>query len=183
MTRADGFALAMCLLLLMLCTILAVAGFTAAFVELRIAGNVEERDRAFQAAQYGIEQALRAPAVSTALTTIAPLQVPAAGAPIAVPGTSGEAYAYRLYYAGSTPSGLPPLHTAASMTAFHFIAEVTGYSARRGASRQVQSFKVLRPATWQAGPVDATCAAGNTGCVALPLPRPLRTSWVEMEAE
>ena len=71
MTRKKGFALATCLLLLSVFAILAVAGFTAALVELRIAGNVQERHRAFQAAEYGIGQALQAPAIGTALTTAA----------------------------------------------------------------------------------------------------------------
>lgn len=183
MTRTKGFALATCLLLLTVFAILAVAGFTAALVELRIASNVQERDRAFQAAEYGIAQALRAPAIGTALTTAAPLTEPPDGGTAALPDDSPDSYAYRLYYAGSSPSGLPPAHPAAAMTAFHFIIEATGVSARRGNSRQVQSFKVLRPPEWTAGPADATCDPADPGCIALPVPGPRRTSWVEAEAE
>jgi hypothetical protein len=183
MNRAHGFALASCLLLLTVLAILAVAGFTAALVEMRIAANVAERDRAFQAAEFGIEQALQAPVIATTHTTVAPLLEPAGGGSAAVPGATADTYTNRLYFAGSTPSGLPPAHPAASLTAFHFVIEATGTSARRASSRLVQSFKVLRPAGWVSGPADATCAAGDPACVVAPMPAPVRTSWVEAEAE
>jgi hypothetical protein len=183
MTHTKGFALATCLLLLAVFAIVAAAGFTAALVELRIASNVQERDRAFQAAEYGIGQALQAPAIGTALTTAAPLIVPPEGGTTALPDDSPDSYSYRLYYAGSTPSGLPPAHPAAAMTAFHFIIEATGISARGGTSRQVQSFKVRRPPAWMAGPADATCEPADPACMALPVPAPVRTSWLETEAE
>jgi len=183
MTHLKGFALATCLLLLTVFAILAVAGFTATLVELRIASNVQERDRAFQAAEYGIVQALQVPAIGTALTTAAPLIVPPDGGITALPQDSPDSFAYRMHYAGSTPSGLPLGHPAAAMTAFHFIIEATGFSSRDGTSRQVQSFKVLRPPEWTAGPADATCDPADPGCSALPVPGPLRTSWVETEAE
>lgn len=183
MRRAPGFALATCLLLLVVFAILAVAGYTAALVQLRIAANVAERDRAFQAAEYGIEQALQAPAISTSLTMTAPLVEPANGGVTSLPADSPDSYAYRLYFAGSTPSGLPPGHPSAALTAFHFIVEATGFSSRRGTSTQVQSFKVLRPGDWTAGPVIAGCDPADTACVAPPVPGPVRTSWVEAAAE
>jgi hypothetical protein len=163
--------------------ILAGAGFTASLVQLRIAANVVERERAFQAAEYGIEQALHAPVLSTSLTTAAPLIEPSGGGTVSLPAASPDSYTYRVYFAGSTPSGLPPSHPAAALTAFHFIVEATGFSTRRGTSTQLQSFKVLRPAGWTAGPANAGCDPVDTGCVALPVPGPVRTSWVEAGAE
>lgn len=183
MSRSSGFALPTCLLFLTIFAILAVAGFTAASVETRIAVNVEERDRAFQAAEYGIEQALQAPAIGTTLTITSPLLVPAGGGSAAVPGAGADVYSYRLYFAGATPSGLPSSHPAAAMTAFHFVIEATGSSTRRATSRLLQSFKVLRAPTWTEGPADATCTVGAPACIALPVPGPLRTSWVETDAE
>jgi type II secretory pathway pseudopilin PulG len=179
----TGFALVTCLLLLTVFAIVAVAGFTAALVEMRIATNVQEHERAFQAAEYGIEQGLQASALGTTLTTTAPLRVPASGGTEPTPGAAADAYAYRLYFAGSTPSGLPPPHPAAALTAFHFVIEATGYSSRRATSAQVQSFKVLRPAGWTAGPANASCDPADAACVWLPVPGPLRTSWIEVEAE
>jgi hypothetical protein len=180
---ATGFALVTCLLLLTVFAILGVAGFTAALVEMRIASNVQERERAFQAAEYGIEQGLRANALGTALTSVAPLRVPATGGTTLLPDSTADAYAYRLYFAGSTPSGLPPLHPAAALTAFHFVIEATGFSSRGAMSMQVQSFKILRPTTWAAGPANASCDPGDAACVPLPVPGPVRTSWVDVEAE
>jgi lysylphosphatidylglycerol synthetase-like protein (DUF2156 family) len=180
--RTIGFALVTCLLLLTVFAILAVAGFTAALVEMRIASNVQEHERAFQAAEYGIEQGLQVATLGTALTTVAPLRVPASGTTL-LPDSTADAYAYRLYFAGSTPSGLPPLHPAAALTAFHFAIEATGYSSRRATNTHMQTFKVLRPATWTAGPANASCDPADATCVPLPVPGPLRTSWVEVEAE
>jgi hypothetical protein len=179
----GGFALATCLLLLTVFAILAIAGMTAALVESRIASNVAERDRAFRAAEYGIEQGLRAPTVNVTMSTTTPLVEPAGGGTITLPDTATGSYAYRLYFAGATPSGLPPAHPAAALTAFHFIIAATGHGSNRGSSQLLQSFKVLRPATWTTGPVDATCDPLDASCVPLPLPGPLRTSWVEVEAE
>ena len=178
-----GFALASCLLLLTVFAILAVAGFTAALVEIRIAGNVDERERAFQAAEYGIAAGLQSATLGTALTLATPLRTPAGPGTVALPDSSSDAYASRVYFAVSTPSGLPPTHPSASLTAFHFVIEATGYSSRGGRSTQVQAFKLLRPSTWSAGPAEASCDPADSACVPLPLPGPVRTSWVETEAE
>jgi type II secretory pathway pseudopilin PulG len=178
-----GFALVTCLVLLTVFAIVAVAGFTAALAELRIASSLTERERAFQAAEYGIEHALATSALATSLTPAAPLRVPAAGSLPVPQAAAGDAYAYRVYFAGATPSGLPPPHPAAPLTAFHFVIETTGYSARGASSRQVQSFKVLRAATWTDGPARFACDPADAGCIALPIPDPLRTAWLEAEAE
>jgi len=181
-SHTRGFALVTCLLLLTVFAVLAVAGFAAALVELRIAANVEQRERAFHAAEYGIEQALLTPDLATSLTPAAPLAVPVAvGTSTPVPDSAPDAYAYRLYFAGSTPSGLPPADPAALLTAFHFVIEATGYSARGGASRLVQSFKILRAAGWTSGPV--ACDPVDSACAALPQAGARRTSWLEAEAE
>jgi PilX N-terminal len=180
--RTCGFALVTCLLLLTVFAVMAVAGFTAALVELRIASNVEQRERAFHAAEYGIEQALLTPDLAMSLTAAAPLAVPVAGdASIPVPDSTPDTYSYRLHFSGSTPSGLPPADPAALLTAFHFVIEAIGYSGRGGASTLVQSFRILRPAGWTSGPV--ACEPDDSACVALPQASPRRTSWLEAEAE
>jgi PilX N-terminal len=178
---AHGFALATCLLLLTVFAVLAIAGFTAALVEQRIAANVELRERSFHAAEYGIEQALQTPDLATAATLAAPRTVPATGGALPVPGATADTYAYRLYYAGSTASGLPTTDPAALLEAFHFVIEATGFSVRGASSTLVQTFKVLRPAGWTGGP--ATCSPEDGSCAALPYPPPSRTSWREAEAE
>lgn len=181
--RPRGIALATCLLLLTVFAILAVAGFTAALIEQRIAANLEQRERAFQAAEYGIEQAIHSPDLDTSLTPGEPRLVPAIGARVPLPGNSADGYAYRLYLAATTPSGLPPHDPGSLLTAFHFVIEASGYSTRGAAATHVQSFKVLRPADWTSGPAFAGCAPADEDCVPLPYPQPARTSWVQLEAE
>jgi type IV pilus assembly protein PilX len=183
MQRAQGFALTTCLLLLMAFTTLALAGFTAALVEQRIAANLELRERAFQAAEFGVEQALQSTDLATSLTPDAPRSVPANGAPVPLPDSTADGYAYRLYLAAVTPSGLPAHDPASALTAFHFVIEASGYSARGAADTHVQSFKVLRPADWTGGPAIAGCAPADVDCDPTLYPPPVRTSWVQLEAE
>ena len=181
--RARGIALATCLLLLAVFTILAIAGFSAALIEQRLAANLDHRERAFQAAEYGIEQAMHSPDLARSLTQDEPWSVPAIGAQLPLPGTPADGYAYRLYLAAITPSGLPAHDPAALLTAFHFVIEASGYSARGAVDTHVQSFSILRPAEWTDGPAFAVCAPADEDCVPLPYPAPRRTSWVQLEAE
>jgi hypothetical protein len=164
MQRAQGFALTTCLLLLTAFTTLALAGFTAALVEQRIAANLETD-------------------LATSLTPDAPRSVPANGAPVPLPDSTADGYAYRLYLAAVTPSGLPAHDPASALTAFHFVIEASGYSARGAADTHVQSFKVLRPADWTGGPAIAGCAPADVDCDPTLYPPPVRTSWVQLEAE
>ena len=60
-----GAALVIGLLLLLILTILAVSGMTTATLELQMAGNTQYKERAFQAAETGIEQALSTATFST----------------------------------------------------------------------------------------------------------------------
>mgnify|MGYP003526972516 CR=1 FL=1 len=75
-----GAVLVMGILLLLTLTILAVSGLAAAVLELRMAGNVQYQERAFQAAEYAIEQALASPDLGTNYTYSSPKVVPASGA-------------------------------------------------------------------------------------------------------
>jgi hypothetical protein len=180
---ARGFALAACLLLLTVLAILSIAGFAAALVEQRIAANLDQRERAFQAAEYGVEQAINSTDLATSLTRDTPRVVPVHGTRVPLPDSTADGYAYRLYLAAVTPSGLPAPDPASALTAFHFIVEADGYSSRGAADTHVQSFKVLRPADWTGGPASAGCAPADADCVPMPYPPPVRTSWVQLEAE
>lgn len=183
MRHPRGIALVTCLLLLTVFTILSVAGFTTALIEQRIAANLDQRERAFQAAEYGIEQAIHSPDLDTSLTPGEPRTVPANGVPAPLPDSTADGYTYRLYLAAITPSGLPAHDPASLLAAFHFVIEASGYSTRGAADTHVQSFKVLRPAAWTGGPAFAGCAPADADCVPMPSPEPLRTSWVQLEAE
>lgn len=181
--HARGIALAACLLLLTAFATLSIAGFTAALIEQRIAANLDQRERAFQAAEYGLEQAIHSTDLATSLTRGSPRSVPANGAQVPLPDSTADGYAYRLYLAAITPSGLPAHDPASVLTAFHFVIESDGYSARGAADTHVQSFKVLRPADWTGGSAFAGCAPADQDCVPMHYPPLVRTSWVQLEAE
>ena len=75
------------ILLLLTLTILAVSGLATAVLELRMAGNTQYQERAFQAAEYAIEQALASPDLGTTYTLLesqgrAGLRQPARGSRI-----------------------------------------------------------------------------------------------------
>jgi hypothetical protein len=61
--RQGGAALIVGLLLLLVLTLLAVAGMNSASLEYVMAGNEQYRSNAFQAAEAGIAQTLQTPAV------------------------------------------------------------------------------------------------------------------------
>ena len=60
-----GAALVVGLILLLVLTLLAISGMTTASLELLMAGNEQYRERAFQAADAGVEQALAAGVYNT----------------------------------------------------------------------------------------------------------------------
>jgi type IV pilus assembly protein PilX len=179
---ARGIALATCLLLLAVFAILAIAGFSTALIEQRIAANVAHREQAFQAAEYGIEQALHAGDLAIASTYGSPRLVPGDGTRLPMP-SGDDSYAYRIYFAAATPSGLPPTDPAAALTAFHFVIEATGHGPRGARATHSQSFRVLRPADWIGGAAAGDCAPADEACVNLPGDGPRRTAWVQLEAE
>ena len=156
MLHEHGIALVMALLLLLTVTVLGMSGLLTAGLELQMAGNVQYEAEAFQAADFGIEQALHLAALSTGYTLASPAIIPASGT-LPVPGSTSATYTYRLYYdtsAGITPvpGGSPP---GATNLAFHFVIESTGASARGASVQLTQSFYVLAP---------SLCANAGAGC-------------------
>ena len=65
--NSRGAALVVGLLLLLVLTILAITGLSTATLELRMAGNQQYQERAFQFAEAGVEQAIVAGIYTTAL--------------------------------------------------------------------------------------------------------------------
>ena len=173
------------ILLLLTLTILAVSGLAAAVLELRMAGNVQYQERAFQAAEYAIEQALGSPDLGTAYTYSSPKVVPASGSPPAVPGSPPDTYSYRLYYdaaLGGTP--LPGGgSTGTGLEAYHFVIEATGNSARGASDTHVQGFFLVGPARSPASVRPRPCPAGPGNCASLSGYDPRRTYWLQVGAE
>ena len=183
--RERGAVLVMGILLLLTLTILAVSGLATAVLELKMAGNVQFQERAFQAAEYGIEQALASPNLGTAYTYTSPMVVPASGSPPAVPGSPPDTYAYRMYYdaaLGGTP--LPGSTGAGTgLEAYHFVIEATGWSARGASDTHVQGFYLVGPAGSPDSLRPRACPAGPGKCTSQSGYDPRRTYWLQVGAE
>jgi hypothetical protein len=142
--RHRGAALVTALLLLMVLTVLGVAGLATAALELRMAGNVQQQERAFAAAELSIEQAVTTAELDTSSTPAAPLK-PGCGDACTTPVT-GDPFDYSLYYdaaAGRTPVPGGGYSLGAGLQAHHFVIEAEGKSGGGARAEHVQGFYVL----------------------------------------
>ncbi len=181
-----GAVLAICMLLLLVLSIVGVAGLVTATLELRMAANAQYHERAFQAAEYAIEQAMSATDLGTAQTVLAPKRVPASGPAPTVPGSSADSYSYRLYYdtaAGPTPIPGGQDRPGPSQMAYHFIVEASGFSARGASDTHVQGFYLLGPADPSAMTTRLDCPATADDCRGFSSPERHRTYWLQTSAE
>lgn len=136
-----GAALVIGLILLLVLTVLAVSGVLMSTLELRMAGNQQQQERAFQAADTAIELAIGTATFNTSVPVIvAPTPVDAAD-----PG--GDRYEYLMQFVGE--SSLPTVPTGYSLgsgiQAYHFVVESSGYSAGGAQSDHIQGFYVVGP--------------------------------------
>lgn len=140
--RDRGAALVVGLILLLILTVLAISGMTTASLELQMAGNAQYQERAFQAADTGIERAIAQQVYSTAT----PTTVTATSADVtASEGDTFEAVVEFDNVGGvtSVPGGGYSLGTG--LQAYHFVVTSRGESARGATSEHVQSFYVVGP--------------------------------------
>lgn len=159
--RASGAALVIGLLLATTVAMLAVHALSSAALGLRMAANLEYRDRAMEAAEYGILDALASPGLDTAATPDDPVTMPSDGGTWpSVPGSTGDKYSYRLHFAGESPAG-------PGLVAYHFVVESNGRSLRGASVTLIQGFRVVAPQ-------DAASLDG--------LPR-LRSYWMQTDAD
>lgn len=145
--RHQGAALVTALLLMMVLTVVAVAGLATATLELRMAGNAQHHERAFAAAEHAIEQAVTSADLDTSSTPRDPLK-PGCGGGCTVPVT-GEAFDYSVYYdagAGRAPAPDGGYSLGAGLQAHHFVIEASGESGRGARAEHTQGFYVLGPA-------------------------------------
>lgn len=145
--RQSGAVFVTALLLLLVLTLLGVAGLVTATLELRMAGNVQHHEHAFAAAEHAIEQALLAAELDTSSSLAAPAKPDCRDA-CTTPVTEVP-FDYSLYYdpgaAGSpAPDGGHSL--GAGLQAHHFIVEATGESGPGARSEHTQGFYILGPA-------------------------------------
>jgi PilX N-terminal len=134
-------------MLLLVMTLLGVASLVAASLELRMAGNLQQQEHAFQAAEFAVEQALHSSPLRTAYTLSSPRTFPASADPAPMPGSGSDTYSYSLYF-DSTAGGTPIPSGAEGGTvlvAYHFVIVGTGHSSRGAEATHRQGFYVLGP--------------------------------------
>ena len=139
--RQQGAALVIGLVLLLVLTILAVSGVLTSTMELRMVRNTQSQERAFQAAEVAIENALANPVISTS--------TPEIQAPTANPNSVDDQYSYTL--AHTCPSIVPvstdpdDVFSAGEFSAYHFEVNANGTGPDNAVADHVQGFYVIGP--------------------------------------
>jgi type IV pilus assembly protein PilX len=138
--RQQGAALVVGLVLLMVLTILAVSGVFTSTMELRMVRNTQSQERAFQAAEVAIENALANPLISTS--------IPEVQAPTANPNSVDDQYSYTLAHTCTT---LPPVGAegwslgSSGFLAYHFQVDASGTGPDNAVAQHVQGFYIIGP--------------------------------------
>jgi type IV pilus assembly protein PilX len=158
--RQQGAALVVGLILLLVLTLLAISGMTTASLELQMAGNEQYQERAFQAADAGIEQAMAAGVFNTNVqvgvydnvAAVNPIPDRGQGRPITScpdPGAAdGQQCEYFMRFDiqnGQTavPGGGYSIGTG--FEAYHFVIDSYGTAERGAMSEHRQSFYIVGP--------------------------------------
>jgi hypothetical protein len=160
-SSSSGAALVVGLLLLLVLTILAITGLSTATLELRMAGNQQYQERAFQFAEAGVEQAIVAGIYTTAIPdnytaaagTTPPQPIRGEGTQIENCPDDDDDDAERQceffirfdQETGVTqvPGGGYSLGTG--FEALHFVVDSVGVSERGAESQHQQSFYIVGP--------------------------------------
>lgn len=139
--RQQGAALVVGLILLLVLTILAVSGVFTSTMELRMVRNTQTQERAFQAAEVAVEDALANPVLSTSAVFTQ--------ATTAVPSGYGDTYSYQLQFVGQTPlgTGMTGFSIGSAFQSYHFQVDATGNGPDNALSQHTQSFYVVGPGT------------------------------------
>jgi Tfp pilus assembly protein PilX len=141
--HAQGAALVIALLLLVVLTLLAVSGMNSASVEFVMAGNDQFHENAFQASETGIQAAIAA----AALNPSAPVAVLAG----AVPNSTTDSYTANIVpqLAGASQPAIWG-NSWNSFSTYHFEIQSTGNSLRASTALHNQGVAVVSPAnsTW-----------------------------------
>ncbi len=139
--RQQGAALVVGLVLLVVLTILAVSGVFTSTMELRMVRNSQSQERAFQAAEVAIENALANPMISTSVAEVQ--------APTANPNSVADQYSYTLAHtcASIVPVSPDPdkVFSIGEFSAYHFQVDANGTGPDNAVSEHVQGFYVIGP--------------------------------------
>lgn len=145
-SRQQGAALVVSLLLLLVLTLLAISGMNTASLELMMAGNEQYRQNAFQAAETGIEQAIRDGGFNPGVLS----EGPTAGT---IEGSATDSYTTTIEtQLGGLAQGAIWGNSWNSFSTYHFEIQSTGTSARNAISDHAQGVAVLAPFDTSIGP-------------------------------
>ena len=160
--RERGAALVVGLIILLVLTILAISGVTTAALELQMAGNQQYQERAFQAADAGVEQAMAQGVFTTDPTAAAaqyinasgPNPTPKRGSGVQIANCADQGSAvdeqceYFIRYdqqAGLTPVPGGGYSLGTGLQAYHFIVDSYGVDSRGAVSEHQASFYIVGP--------------------------------------
>jgi type IV pilus assembly protein PilX len=136
-----GAALVVGLILLLVLTVLAISGVMTSTMELRMVTNSQQQERAFQAADTGVERAI----ANAEFTTSG--AAPLVQEPVDPADPAGDRYEYTLRFADD--SALPTVPTGfslgAGLQAYHFQVDAQGFSAGGATSSHRQGFYIIGP--------------------------------------
>ena len=136
--RQQGAALVIGLVLLLVLTILAVSGVLTSTMELRMVRNTQSQERAFQAAEVAIENALANPLISTSVQEIQD--------PTDNPNSAGDQYSFTTTHTcvSIIPVGAEGFSLNAN-SAYHFRVRATGTGPDNAAAEHWQGFYIIGP--------------------------------------
>lgn len=141
----GGAALVVGMILLMVLTLLAISGMNSATLELQMAGNAQYSENAFQAAETGLEEAIRAARLNGVNTANVDPKVTEL-----VTGTSDYYTIETLHNPDNgvtkVPAGGFSMGVGKGFSAYHFDVTSTGTSARSATQTHVQGFYVVAQA-------------------------------------
>jgi type IV pilus assembly protein PilX len=149
--KQRGAALVVGLLLLLVITLLAVAGMNSSAMEFIMAGNEQYRQNAFQAAETGVEQTFANGAFIPGAPTVTQNNVPAAGSATDTYSTSLSSDL------GGAPQPAIWGNSWNSFSTYDFTLTSSGASVRNSKTTHVQGVAVLAPASTETsgdGPLD-----------------------------
>jgi Tfp pilus assembly protein PilX len=142
--RQQGAALVVGLLLLLILTILAISGMTTATLELQMAGNTQYKERAFQAAETGIERAIETATFDTAN----PYDETNQRVDTTAGSTNDDTYDFHMEFDRDTGTTIVPgggYSMGTGFQAYHFNIESTGRSERGAEATHTQSIYIIGP--------------------------------------
>lgn len=132
--RQSGAALIVGLVLMLALTVLGVSGMNMATLELTMANNSQAQQRAFEAAETGIDMAIAQPPNPSSPATFGWTALDADG--------TYETQADTDFVRTTLP---PDGAFSTDMAAYHFDTEATGRGSRNAVSTHTQSFYVIGP--------------------------------------